>query len=101
MTRDEIMAMGEHALCDWLYQKEVLYRVGADEQEMLKFRGKWNLPACAFAAKDYMVNGNAEDGFVQALRGMYLRVYIDWMLFSPLDWLRAAAIVITEQGAGK
>jgi phage antirepressor YoqD-like protein len=100
MTRDEIMAMGEQALCDWLYQKEVLFRVGADEQEMLKFRGKWNLPACAFAARDHVCSKSIET------TGQWINTVIKLAqcgaaTADEIDWLLAAAIVITEQGSSQ
>jgi hypothetical protein len=101
MTRDEIMAMGEQALCDWLYQKEVLFRVGADEQEMLKFRGKWNLPACAFAARNYLKTQGLGGSWWRGVMKIIGPHKFQLEDSTPLDWLRAAAIVITEQGAGK
>jgi hypothetical protein len=87
MTRDEIMAMDGQSICTWLNERcvfpmnENIRQFYSDSPTCIK----WNLPACAFAARDYVCKDNNCLWYVH-LRGR-----------GPLDWLRAAAIVIAEQ----
>jgi hypothetical protein len=95
MTRDEIMAMDGQELCNWLEQKGVITKKGFNH-----IIGMWVFPACAFAARDHVCS--TESGGIMWLSrehdiANYKRAWED----QPLDWLRAAAIVAAEQGAGK
>jgi hypothetical protein len=98
MDRQEIMAMDGQELCNWLNERCVFSETNETIRQFYTNGRpiKWNLPACAFAAKRYMINGNTEPDFVSALKYQYKGTNIDWVLYNELDWLRAAAVVISE-----
>ena len=95
MTHSEIMAMDGQALCRWLQDHYVFKNSSITDccifdDEVSKF----NLPACAFAARDWCDKiGKGLDWF------QVLSNTSEIMMFTtPIDWLRAAAIVIMEVG---
>ena len=97
MTREEIMKMDGQALCDWMGSKGVEFY----EECVFSYDGEksvWNLPACAFAARDYVVkmgrNGLYEEYWLNELYGT-MKI-LRSAFAQPLDWLRAAAIVVME-----
>jgi hypothetical protein len=108
MNKDEIMAMDGDQLCDWLNE----HGVDFPEQDCLRTRWRdeigvhevldeWNLPACAFAARDYCASKNRSYvWWIQVARITGVEKY-PYETASPLDWLRAAAIVIAEKDDGE
>ena len=99
MTREEIMKMDGQAICAELYQMGVLHMSDPDMLtttvcDIHTVSHKWNLPACAFAVRDYVVNNNGYRDFMEAVFEVNQCPYYKEQ---PLDWLRAAAIVIAEQ----
>ena len=67
------------------------------EELFVTINGKlfWNLPACAFAARDWCKKEDVLDTWFDIIQD---RVG-DAGIADPIDWLRAAAIVIAEKGS--
>jgi hypothetical protein len=99
MNRTEIMAMDGQKLCDWLNERCVF----PTTPEIRQFYAKgspirWNLPACAFAARDWAINNHGYRWFEMIMVNV---TPDDYYNETPIDWLRAAAIVLAGQEARK
>lgn len=87
MTRDKILKMDGQELCRWLDNRNVLMRVGEDLYKT--YHGDYIICVCAFAARYWCIT--------QSKCYQWEGHLPDYSLFdSPLEWLRAAAIVIKE-----
>lgn len=95
MNREEIMAMDGQKLCDWLETKNVLNKyISPPETSYIEnLEHLWNFPACAFAARDFCVNNDLAIEWHDKLEEV---PELPW-LYSPTNWLRAAAMVIAEK----
>lgn len=83
--------MDPNDICRWLDNRNVLTRVGQDLYKT--YHGDYILCVCAFAARDYLVQENLILQWTQELD--QVREF-PWDK-NPVDWLRAAVMVLNEK----
>jgi hypothetical protein len=106
MNKKEIMAMDGQELCGWLNERCVFSETDETIRQFYTTGSpiKWNLWACAGAARDYVVGKWWANCWIDALCSVTdydCEKYQLIAIATPLDMLRAAAIVIAEQDLPK
>jgi hypothetical protein len=94
MTREEILKMSAGGCCDWLKEKNAIVKeYSTSMYDRCGYYNGWNLAACAFAVRDYLVQENLILQWTQELD--QVREF-PWDK-NPIDWLRAAVMVLNEK----
>lgn len=95
MTRQEILKMNGQTLCDWIHESVTFSN---DDWRNFNRLRIWNLFACAWAARNYVINlqNGMEEKWIKELKALEF----NWITKStPLDWLKASAIVLAERNS--